>query len=288
MSAKNVKAPHTFWLSASSLTTIAGKPAPTKPRTHDAKRAALDLDLAFDLKRPIKHAGRNSTGIWGVNRHGCRFSRPAPWMARGGGPPNSCRITGTPSLGEVPSVGARAFCLLLRCSKVSRRKGGTQSSCYPNNGYVPGQIQHPGRLSGRLRRQASSHIWIAGQQLESGRLSGRLRRQASSHIWIAGQQLESGRLSGRLRRQASSHIWIAGQQLERGRLSGRHRRQAGSYKGFVFTKPGLRPNTSTPWAVACPVVTFTRSTGLSIASRYSTVLSAWIAWLGITMACALL
>jgi len=25
----------------------------------------------------------------GVNRQGCRFSRPAPWMARGGGPPKS-------------------------------------------------------------------------------------------------------------------------------------------------------------------------------------------------------
>jgi hypothetical protein len=71
----------------------------------------------FDLRRPVKHAGRNSAGIWGVNRQGCRFSRPAPWMARGGGPPNHCRITGTPSLGEVPSVGAGAFCLLLRSIK---------------------------------------------------------------------------------------------------------------------------------------------------------------------------
>ena len=93
----------------------------------------------FDLRRPVKHAGRNSTWIWGVNRQGCRFSRPAPWMARGGGPPNPCRITGTPSLGEVPSVGARAFCLLLRSSKVSRRKGGTNISRYLNNGYVPRQ-----------------------------------------------------------------------------------------------------------------------------------------------------
>ncbi len=157
---------------------------------HDAKRAALDLDLdldlAFDLRRPVKHAGRNLTGIWGVNRQGCRFSRPAPWMARGGGPPNTCRITGTPSLGEVPSVGARAFCLLWGFSKVSRRKGGTNSSLYLNNGYVPGKIPHSGRLSGRLRRQASSHIWIAGQQLESGRLSGCHRWQASSYSWIAG------------------------------------------------------------------------------------------------------
>ncbi len=97
-------------------------------------RCALAFD--FDLRRPVKHAGRNSAGIWGVNRQGCRFSRPAPWMARGGGPPNHCRITGTPSLGEVPSVGARAFCLLLRFSKVSRRKGGTNSRRYPKNGYV--------------------------------------------------------------------------------------------------------------------------------------------------------
>ncbi|VCU63827.1 hypothetical protein [Pseudomonas synxantha] len=81
---------------------------------HDAKRAALDLDLLLISGAPLNHAGRNSTGIWGVNRQGCRFSRPAPWMARGGGPPNPWRITGTPSLGEVPSGGARAFGLLLR------------------------------------------------------------------------------------------------------------------------------------------------------------------------------
>ena len=36
------------------LTFFAGKPAPTRPRIHDAKRVALDLDL----RRPVKHAGR--------------------------------------------------------------------------------------------------------------------------------------------------------------------------------------------------------------------------------------
>ncbi|WP_232910299.1 hypothetical protein, partial [Pseudomonas paralactis] len=48
---------------------------------------------------------------------------------------------------------------LLRFSKVSRRKGGTHSSRYPNNGYVLDPIQHPGRLSGRHREQAPSHIF---------------------------------------------------------------------------------------------------------------------------------
>ena len=77
-------------------------------------------------------------------------------MARGGGPPNHWRITGTPSLSEVPSGGARAFCLLLRFSKVSRRQGGTLSGRYLNNGYVPGLIQHPDRLPGGRREQAPS------------------------------------------------------------------------------------------------------------------------------------
>ncbi|VCU62464.1 hypothetical protein [Pseudomonas synxantha] len=108
---------------------------------HDAKRAALDLDLLLILilGAPLNHAGRNSPGIWGVNRQGCRFSRPAPWMARGGGPPNPWRITGTPSLGEVPSGGARALWLLSRFSKVTRCKSGTNSSRDSNNGYVLGQ-----------------------------------------------------------------------------------------------------------------------------------------------------
>ena len=75
-------------------------------------RCAFALDLDFDL------------------------SRPAPWMARGGGPPNHCRITGTPSLGEVPSVGARALWLLWGFSKVTRCKSGTNSRRYSKNGYV--------------------------------------------------------------------------------------------------------------------------------------------------------
>ena len=147
-----------------------------------SKAAAFD----FDLRRPVKHAGRNSTGIWGVNRQGCRFSRPAPWRARGGGPPNHCRITGTPSLGEVPSVGARALWLLWGFSKVTRCKSGTPSSRYLDNGYVPGLIQSPGRLSGRLRGQARSHSWIVALPVDCGRLSGRLRGRASCHSCIGG------------------------------------------------------------------------------------------------------
>jgi len=69
------------------------------------------------LGAPSNHAGRKSMLRRGANRQGCRFSRPRPWMAVGGGPTPQCRITGMPSLGEGPSGGARAFCLLLRSIK---------------------------------------------------------------------------------------------------------------------------------------------------------------------------
>ncbi|XOQ19531.1 MAG: hypothetical protein ACFWTR_02290 [Pseudomonas shahriarae] len=92
--------------------------------------------FAFDLRRPVKPRWPSSDFDLGGNPAGRRVSRAGPWMAHRGGPPNQCRMTGTPSLGEVPSGGARALCLLSRCSKVTRRKGGTNSRHNRNNGYV--------------------------------------------------------------------------------------------------------------------------------------------------------
>jgi len=75
------------------------------------------LILLLILGAPSNHAGRNPMLIRRANRHGCRFSRTGPGMALCGGAPNQCRITGIPSLGEGPSGGARAFCLLLGFQK---------------------------------------------------------------------------------------------------------------------------------------------------------------------------
>ncbi|SUD45330.1 Uncharacterised protein [Pseudomonas fluorescens] len=90
----------------------------------------------FDLRRPVKPRWPSSDFDLGGKPAGRRFSRAGPWMAHRGGPPNQCRMTGTPSLGEVPSGGAKALCLLWGFSKVSRRKGGTLSGHDRSNGYV--------------------------------------------------------------------------------------------------------------------------------------------------------
>ena len=64
----------------------------------------FDFDLDLDLCAPLNHAGRSE---------------------------------GTPSLGEVPSGGAKPFWLLFwRLKKVTRCKSGTASSRYRRNGYA--------------------------------------------------------------------------------------------------------------------------------------------------------
>ncbi|CRM48848.1 hypothetical protein [Pseudomonas sp. 28 E 9] len=122
-------------------------------------------------------------------------------------PTDSSRSEGTPSPSEVPSGGARAFCLLLRFSKVSRCKSGTHSSRYRRNGYVLGPIQHPGRPRGRHRGQVESshrpsHIWTSECQVDTRWLFGRHRGQVESshrpsHIWTSECQVNTRWLFGR-------------------------------------------------------------------------------------------
>ena len=81
----------------------------------------------------------------------------------------------------------------------------------------------------RFREQARSHSLNRVRQRETGRLSGRLRWQASSHR--DGVNLaEMGWQWRRLREQARSHSLNRVHQRETGRLSGRLREQAHSYK----------------------------------------------------------
>jgi hypothetical protein len=47
-----------------------------------------------------------------ATRHGCRVSRPRPWMADGGGPTEQDRSEGMPSLGEAPNVRGKSVWLL--------------------------------------------------------------------------------------------------------------------------------------------------------------------------------
>ena len=73
----------------------------------------------------------------GAPRQGCRGSRPRPWMADGGGPPEQCRSEGMPSLGEAPNGGAKPFGSFLAFEKGTRCKSETASRRYRRNGYVP-------------------------------------------------------------------------------------------------------------------------------------------------------
>ncbi|QHC92936.1 hypothetical protein PchlR47_14160 [Pseudomonas chlororaphis] len=76
------------------------------------KRAWLSLSLLI-LILPLIYpplSQRPNAGVaQGVARQGCRASRPRPWMACGGGPPEQCRSKGMPSPSEAPNGGASVF-----------------------------------------------------------------------------------------------------------------------------------------------------------------------------------
>ena len=105
--------------------------------------------FAFDLRRPVKPRWPSSDIDLGGKPAGRRFSRAGPWMAHRGGPPNQCRMTGTPSLGEVPSGGAGALLVTFGWAgtpgsfpKVTRCKSGTLSGRDRSNGYVHKPKKH--------------------------------------------------------------------------------------------------------------------------------------------------
>ena len=121
---------------------FAGKPAPAgdwcAPAFHHSTgRALARLQLLILTHRPVVRPSGGSAQ-W-ATRHGCRVSRPRPWMADGGGPTEQDRSEGMPSLGEAPDVRGQAFWLLWRSSKVTRCKSGTIRSRYRSNGYVHNQ-----------------------------------------------------------------------------------------------------------------------------------------------------
>ncbi len=90
------------------------KPAPTKKSEHiqnqsisallfhhSTGRALARLQLLMLTHRPLERP-RGGSAQW-ATRHGCRVSRPRPWMADGGGPTEQDRSEGMPSLGEAPN-----------------------------------------------------------------------------------------------------------------------------------------------------------------------------------------
>ncbi|CAI8969560.1 hypothetical protein EMIT0P44_600007 [Pseudomonas sp. IT-P44] len=96
-------------------TLFAGKPAPTGIACafdfhHSSGRALARLQLLIWTHRPLERPSGGSAQ-W-ATRHGCRVSRPRPWMADGGGPTEQDRSEGMPSLSEAPNERGKSAWLL--------------------------------------------------------------------------------------------------------------------------------------------------------------------------------
>ncbi|CAI8768636.1 conserved hypothetical protein [Pseudomonas sp. IT-P294] len=77
---------------------------------HSTSRAVTRLQLLILMPRPLERPSAGSAQ-W-ATRHGCRVSRPRPWMADGGVPTEQDRSEGMPSLSEAPNVRGKSAWLL--------------------------------------------------------------------------------------------------------------------------------------------------------------------------------
>ena len=68
---------------------------------HSTGRALARLQLLILMHRALERPSGGSAQ-W-ATRHGCRVSRPRPWMADGGGPTEQDRSEGMPSHSEAPN-----------------------------------------------------------------------------------------------------------------------------------------------------------------------------------------
>ncbi|OMQ30641.1 hypothetical protein BKX96_28045 [Pseudomonas putida] len=130
-----------------ALRFFASRLAPTGISLARALALALALALLWLLLLIyLPHFQRPNAGVaqW-ASRHGCRDSRPRPWMADGVGPTEQCRSEGTPSPSEGPKWWGKTFGSFGAFAKGTRRKGETLGGRYRRNGYVLHQ-QIIGRL----------------------------------------------------------------------------------------------------------------------------------------------
>ena len=100
---------------------------------HSTGRALARLQLLISMHRPLERPSGGSAQ-W-ATRHGCRVSRPRPWMADGGGPTEQDRSEGMPSQARHRTKGARVFGYFA-LFKVTRCKSETDSRRDRRNGYA--------------------------------------------------------------------------------------------------------------------------------------------------------
>jgi hypothetical protein len=73
----------------------------TDERTQQPGRPVGRLGRCCGTRPLVRPSGGSAQ--W-ATRHGCRVSRPRPWMADGGGPTEQDRSEGMPSHSEAPNV----------------------------------------------------------------------------------------------------------------------------------------------------------------------------------------
>src|SRR5471030_1192968 len=123
-------------------------------------------------------------------------------------PTDSSLRSGTPSLGEVPSGGARALWLLWGFSKVTRCKSGTLSGRYQKNGYVLSRrrYQKNGYVLSRRRYQKNGYVLSRRRYQKHGYVLSRRRYQKNGYVLSRRRYQKNGYVLSRRRYQKNGYV----------------------------------------------------------------------------------
>ena len=134
-------------------------------------------------------------------------------------PTDSRLCSGTPSLSEVPSGGARALCLLSRFSKVSRRQGGTLSGRYRRNGYVLAITASPVRPPSRASPLPQLDRGVSGREVSADRSSSQASQLPQLDRGVSGREVSAGRPSSQASQLPQLDRGVSGREVSAGRPS---------------------------------------------------------------------
>ena len=110
-------------------------PSASRTATGSVFAVAVDLDLDLDLRTQQcrHHQSRlgcrlNAGGVEWAERHGCRESRPPPWMADGGGPTERRRSEGTRRSRAQPGARTLGYLVSFQVTRRRRNRSGVSQS----------------------------------------------------------------------------------------------------------------------------------------------------------------
>ncbi len=153
------------------------------------------------------------------NPAGRRVSRPAPWMARGGGPRIQACVRAHRAQARCRVVGQEPFGYFGALFQSDPPSGGTPSSRYRSNGYVHNPAVSPVRPPSRASPLPQLDCGVSGREVSAGRPSSQASQLPQLDRGVSGREVSVGRPSSQASQLPQLDRVVSGREVSVGRPS---------------------------------------------------------------------